>query len=118
MRSFRAILPGIALSIAFLQGQQTFVSGPVEGFTFDPPTQSFRALIGLPGSALFGPALATGFDFGSVAPHKNYGIGLQQGNCLLVSSLDSDHISTISIAGLSRSEERRVGKECRARMSL
>jgi hypothetical protein len=105
MRSFWAFLPGIALSIGFLQGQPTFLSGPVEGFTFDPPTQSFRALIGLPGSALFGPALATGFDSGSVAPHKNYGIGLQQGNCLLVSSLDSDQISTTSIAGLSGQPE-------------
>src|SRR6266852_2675180 len=98
MRSFWAFLPGIALSIGFLQGQQTFLSGPVEAFTFDPPTQSFRALIGLPGSALFGPVLATGFDSGSVAQNKNYAIGFQQGNCLLVSSLDSGQISTTSIA--------------------
>jgi hypothetical protein len=105
MRSFRVILPGIALSIGFLHGQQTFLSGPVEGFTFDPPTQSFRALIGLPGSALFGPALAAGFDSGSVAPHKNYAIGFQQGNCLLVAGLDSDQISTTSIAGLSGQPE-------------
>src|ERR1700752_1366102 len=105
MRRFWGFLLGIALSIGFLHGQQTFLSGPVEGFTFDPPHQSFRALIGLPGSALFGPALATGFDSGWVAPHKNYAIGLQQGNCLLVSSLDSDQISTTSIAGLSGQPE-------------
>ena len=105
MRSFWAVLPGIALSIGFLHGQQTFLSGPVEGFTFDPPTQSFRALIGLPGSALFGPALASGFDSGSVAPHKNYAVAFQQGNCLLVSSLDSQQISTTSIAGLSGQPE-------------
>ena len=105
MRSFWAFLPGMALSIAFLQGQQTFLSGPVEGFTFDPPTQSFRALVGLPGSALFGPALASGFDSGSVAPHKNYAIGFQQGNCVLISGLDSDQISTTSIAGLSGQPE-------------
>jgi hypothetical protein len=105
MRRFWGFLLGIALSIGFLHGQQTFLSGPVEGFTFDPPTQSFRALIGLPGSALFGPALATGFDSGWVAPHKNYAIGFQQGNCLLVSSLDSDQISTTSIAGLSGQPE-------------
>jgi hypothetical protein len=105
MRRFWGFLLGIALSIGFLHGQQTFLSGPVEGFTFDPPTQSFRALIGLPGSALFGPALATGFDSGWVAPHKNYAIGLQQGNCLLVSSLDTDQVSTTSIAGLSGQPE-------------
>jgi len=105
MRSFWAFLPGVALSIGFVQGQQTFLSGPVEGFTFDPPTQSFRALIGLPGSALFGPVLAAGFDSGSVAPHKNYAVGFQQGNCLLISGLDSGPISTTAITGLAGQPE-------------
>jgi hypothetical protein len=105
MRSFWAFLPGVALSIGFVQGQQTFLSGPVAGFPFDPPTQSFRALIGLPGSALFGPVLAAGFDSGSVAPHKNYAVGFQQGNCLLISGLDSGPISTTAITGLAGQPE-------------
>src|SRR6202042_2703904 len=93
--------------------QPTSLSGPVEGYTFDLPTQSFRAVIGLPGSASFGPALATGFDVGWVAPHQNYAIGFRPGNkrrrelaigpgptgdvlvntCFLVTGLDSSPVS-------------------------
>ena len=62
-------------------------------------------MIGLPGSATFGPVLTSGFDAGWVAPHKNYGIGFQQGNCFLVAGLDSANISTISITGLSAQPE-------------
>jgi sugar lactone lactonase YvrE len=91
----------ITLAVAPLCAQQTFLSGPAQGFTFDPPSKSFRAVIGLPGAAFFGPALLSGFDTGSVAPHKNYGIGYQQGNCFLVTGLDSDQISSNPVAGLS-----------------
>jgi hypothetical protein len=51
-------------------------------------------VIGLPGSSSFGQALVSGFDTGSVAPHKNYAIGFQQGNCVLVTGLDSSPVST------------------------
>jgi hypothetical protein len=95
------ILLGIALLIGSLSAQQTFLSGPVQGYIFDLPTQSFRAVIGLPGSASFGPASVTGFDTGWVAPHKNYAIGFQQGNCLLVTALDSAQATTAPIAGVS-----------------
>jgi len=111
---------GIALSIGPLGSQPTSLGGPVQGYTFDTPTQSFRAVIGLPGSASFGPALATGFDVGWVAPHQNYAIGFRPGNrrrreltvgrsatadaaiktCFLVTGLDSNPVST-STTGLS-----------------
>jgi hypothetical protein len=97
----RFALFGIALSIGSICAQQTFLTGPGESFTFDLPTQSFRAVIGLPGSSLFGPALVNGFDTGSVAPHKNYAIGFQQGNGFLVTGLDSGQVSSTSVAGLS-----------------
>jgi hypothetical protein len=115
-----AVPLGIALSIGPLCSQPTSLSGPVEGYTFDLPTQSFRAVIGLPGSASFGPALATGFDLGWVAPHQNYAIGFRPGNkrrrelaigpgptgdavvntWFLVTGLDSTPVST-SVTGLS-----------------
>src|SRR5579862_6659537 len=79
MRRYWAVPLGIALSIGPVCSQPTSLSGPVEGYTFDLPSQSFRAVIGLPGSASFGPALATGFEMGSVAPHKNYAIGFRPG---------------------------------------
>ncbi len=79
MLRFWAVPFGIALSIGPVCSQPTSLSGPVEGYTFDLPSQSFRAVIGLPGSASFGPALASGFEMGSVAPHKNYAIGFRPG---------------------------------------
>jgi hypothetical protein len=120
MRRLWAIPIGIALSIGPLCSQQTSLTGPVEGYIFDLPSQSFRAVIGLPGSASFGPALATGFVNGSVAPHRNYGVGFQPSKRrgvaavgrapagesaintgALVTGLDSNPVST-RISGLSR----------------
>ena len=119
MRRYWAVPLGIALSIGPVSSQQTSLTGPLQGYTFDLPSQSFRAVIGLPGSASFGPALTTGFEMGSVAPHQNYGVGFRHsarrlkelsvgrssgepaGNgCLLVTRLDSGSISA-RIAGVT-----------------
>src|ERR1700693_4028075 len=120
MRRLWAVPLGIALSIGPVCSQQTSLTGPLQGYTFDLPSQSFRAVIGLPGSASFAPALATGFDVGWVAPHQNYAIGFRPGNkrrreltvgrgatadaaiktCFLVTGLDSSPVST-GITGLS-----------------
>jgi hypothetical protein len=79
----------ISWSIGLLPAQQTSLSGPIEGLTFDDPTGSFRAVIGFPGSASLGPAILSGFDRGFVAPQKDYGIAFSQGQTLLVSGLSS-----------------------------
>jgi hypothetical protein len=100
MRRLPALLLGIPLFIGPLCSQ-TFLSGPVEGFIFDLPTQSFRAVIGLPGSATFGPVLASGFDTGWVAPHKGYAIGFQEGNGFLIAGLNAGQVTTTSLIGLS-----------------
>ena len=119
MHRLWALPLGIALSIGHLCSQPTSLSGPVQGYTFDLPSQSFRAVIGLPGSASFGPTLTTGFDAGWVAPHQNYAIGFRPDSkrrrelavgraageaaintCFLVTGLDSSPVST-RITGLS-----------------
>ncbi len=120
MRRLWAVPLGIALSIGHLWSQPTSLSGPVQGYTFDLPSQSFRAVIGLPGSASFGSALEIGFDMGWVAPHQNYAIGFRTGNkrrrelpvgrgsnadaaintCFLVTGLDSSPVLT-RITGLT-----------------
>jgi hypothetical protein len=101
MRCTLLLLLGMA-SLGVVSGQQIGFSGPIEGFTFDRPTASLRAVTGTPGSALFGPALLDRLDFGSVAPHQNFAIALQGGNCLLVSNLGSDQLSTSRISTVSR----------------
>src|SRR5689334_17475522 len=100
MRRLWAVFLGAAVSLSSLYGQQALLSGPYEGFTFDLPTHSFRAVIGLAGSATFGPALVSGFDSGSVAPRASYGIAFQQGSCLLVTGLDSTQVSASPLTGM------------------
>jgi hypothetical protein len=93
------------LGTAFLgaaSGQQIGFSGPVEGYTFDPPTASLRAVAGFPGAASFGPALLSGLEFGSAAPQQNYAVAFQDGNCVLVTSLDSGVASTTPIPAAVR----------------
>lgn len=83
-------------------GQQVGFSGPVEGYTFDPPTASLRAVNGYPGAASFGPALLSGLEFGSSAPQQNYAVAFQSGNCVLVTSLDSGAVQTQPLPALTR----------------
>jgi len=82
-------------------GQQVGFSGPVEGYTFDPPTASLRAVAGYPGAASFGPALLSGLEFGSAAPQQNYAVAFQNGNCVLVTSL-SGTVATQSVPAVTR----------------
>jgi hypothetical protein len=99
---------GIALLIGTLPAQHLVLSGPVEGFTFDVPTRSFRAVVGLLGSASLGPSMLdepNELDYGSVAPHKNYAIALKGGQCIFVSGLGSDHVSTSVLPGTLREPE-------------
>ena len=84
-------------SISSLPAQPSGISGPVEGFTFDAPTMSIRAVNGSLGSASLGPAALSQLDFASVAPHQNYGIAFRRGQVLFVSQLGSDQVSTAAL---------------------
>jgi hypothetical protein len=97
MRSALAVL-SVILPLGSLAGQ-TPVSGPMEGFVFDLPTNSLRPIIGFLGSASLGPAIFPKLNYASVAPQKNYAIAFQDGRCLVVSGLDSEHVSTTTLSG-------------------
>ena len=103
-RAFQAV-SCVLLAIGFVRGEQAFLSGPIQGLLFDMPTHSFRSVIGFPGSASIGPSLLDGIDYGSVAPHKDYGIALQGGQLELVSGLNSGQPSTSVIAGFTGQPE-------------
>jgi hypothetical protein len=83
------LLLAISSFAGFLPAEQTSLSGPIEGFTFDDPTGSFRAVIGFPGSASLGPAILSGFGHGSVAPQRDYGLAFSDSQSLFVSGLSS-----------------------------
>lgn len=88
-------------TISSLYSQQTGISGPVEGFTFDSPTRSVRAVIGSLGSASLGPAIVSLLDFASIAPGQGYGIAVQDGRAVLLSGLGSAQPSVITLPGAS-----------------
>ena len=84
--------------------QSVAVSGPTEGFLFDGPTRSLRAVAGYPGASSFGPALVSGVDAAAVAPQRNYAVAFQNGSCVFVSSLDGSP-AVSSIAGVALQPE-------------
>ncbi|HYL35965.1 MAG TPA: hypothetical protein VEV17_08645 [Bryobacteraceae bacterium] len=100
MPSTLLLLLGIAAAVN-VAAQPAALSGPIEGFTFDAPTASLRAVIGFPGAASFGPVLLGGLDAGWVAPGRNFALLFQGGNSLLATQLDSAQISQSPIAGLA-----------------
>lgn len=93
MGSVSAVLLLMILTIGPLAAQ-TRLNGPIEGFTFDAPTESLRGIIGFLGSASLGPAIGSKLQYASAAPHKNYAIAFKDGQCLIVSGLDSEQITT------------------------
>ena len=92
-------LPAISFLATLLPAQQSVLNGPVEGYAFDAPTRSFRAVIGFPGSAALGPSIAEGFDFGSVAPRKDYALAFKENQCTFISGFDSGNVTEVAIPG-------------------
>ena len=86
---FGFVLSSLCLFIGLLPAQQTPLSGPVEGFTFDVPTRSVRPVIGSLGSASLGQPIVTGLAYASVAPHQNYALAFQGDRCVLIMGLGS-----------------------------
>jgi len=92
------LLSFISTGIGLLTAQQAQLSGPIEGFSFDAPTGSFRAVIGLPGSASFGPAILDGFSRGWVAPQKDYGLAFKDDKCMIVAGFGSEKASSFAVS--------------------
>jgi hypothetical protein len=79
---------------------QVPIAGPVEGFVFDGPTKSLRAVIGSLGSASLGPALVAGIEYGSAAPGAHHAFAFQDGHCLIVTGLGSSEATAVEPAGV------------------
>jgi len=88
-------------AISCLYSQQTGISGPIEGFTFDAPTRSIRAVTGSLGSASLSAPIVSLLDFASVAPGQDYGIAVRDGRTLLISGLGSDQPSVTTLPEIS-----------------
>jgi hypothetical protein len=99
-RCFMECLGGVSLFSTLLVAQPGIV-GPVEGFTFDAPTRSLRAVSGLLGSATFGPILVDGLTSAFVAPHSTYAIAFREGragDAFFVTGLGSDSLGMAKLS--------------------
>jgi hypothetical protein len=99
----RVFIAFAVLGGGILSAQQPF-SGPVEGYTFDSPTRSIRAVNGTAGSSHLGSALWSGMEFGSAAPQRDYALAFYapafgESRCLIVSGLSSDQPSSATLPG-------------------
>ncbi len=85
--------------ISSLPAQHLSLKGPVEGFVYDAPTRSLRAVMGSLAAASLGPPLLGGQDFGSVAPYQDHAVAFQEGRCLIVTRLGSEQVTTAELPG-------------------
>ena len=78
-----------------LWSQDARIRGTVTGFVFDPPTRSIRPILGLPGAATLGDAIARDLAVAVVAPNGKYALAVQNGQVVLFSRLDVDLASKV-----------------------
>ena len=97
--SFVSFVPLILGLFGSSSSGQT-LNGPVQGYLFDAPTGSFRVVRGFPGAASLGPALAKGFNYGSVAPLKNYAIAFEKNQVKFVAGFGTAHVTVSSLAAV------------------
>ena len=69
---------------------RTAVSGPVAGFVFDQKAQALRPMLGIPGAAYLGPAVAAQLEAVAVAPGGETALAVKQGRLYLVTGLKSE----------------------------
>jgi len=89
----RAFLIVAAFSSIALRAQPSTLFGPVQGYTYDAPTKTIRAVIGSLGSASLGPAILRQVEFASVAPRQDYAVLFRRGETVLVTGLSSGTLS-------------------------
>jgi hypothetical protein len=74
----------LTLGAATLLAQETRLEGPVSGLVFDAQTRSLRWVVGIPGAAYLGSAVADGLEIASVAPNGKLAAGLKDGALALL----------------------------------
>lgn len=94
----RSILILILFMAAVAAAFDGGISGPVSGMVFLPEEGAIRPVLGVPGSAWLGDALASGLDAAAVAPNGKRALAARNGRLYLV-----------SISGLETAEWREIG---------
>ena len=85
MRSkFLSALSLLAVCGTSLLAQGTQLTGPGSGFVFDDQARSIRWIVGVPGAAYLGAAVADGLDIAAVAPNSRLAVAVKSGGLYLV----------------------------------
>jgi hypothetical protein len=100
MHTPRLLIALGALAISGWAQPSAGVAGPVTGFIFDAQLGAVRPMLGIPGAAYLGKAMATGLVAASVAPDGSAALAVQQGGKLvLYSGLRSATPVALAVAG-------------------
>lgn len=89
-----------AFAISGWAQSATSVAGPVTGFIFDPPSGAVRPMLGIPGAAYLGNAVAAGLVSGAVAPDGSAALGARRtGKLVLYTGLRSGAVQIVNVPG-------------------
>ena len=66
----------------------TRLTGPTSGLLFDAPSRAIRVVMGVPGAAYLGAALASDLDNGSVSPNGRLAVTISAGAASLINVAD------------------------------
>jgi sugar lactone lactonase YvrE len=96
----RFLIAVSALAVSGWAQTSAGVAGPVTGFAFDGQQGALRPMLGIPGAAYLGGAMATGLNAASSAPDGSAALAVQQnGNLVLYSSLRTAKPVALAVTG-------------------
>ena len=100
MHTSRLLVALGALAISAWAQPSAGVAGPVTGFVFDAQSGALRPMLGIPGAAYLGNAIASGLNAASVAPNGSAALAVQPGGKLvLYSGLRSASPVALAVSG-------------------
>ena len=79
----------LALCVGIAHAQSGTWTAPSGGYFYDSTNRSIRSLTGFIGSAVQGPAVATGIDWASLAPNQTSGLAQQNGSQIWIPDLSA-----------------------------
>ncbi|MCC6540555.1 MAG: hypothetical protein IT162_23605 [Bryobacterales bacterium] len=77
----------LASAAVLLPAQESArLAGPTSGIVFDAPSRALRVVMGVPGAAYLGSALAADLDGGAVSPGGRLAVAMAAGEAVLISA--------------------------------
>jgi hypothetical protein len=89
-KPFSLCLCILVIAALNLGAQQTSLSGPISGYVFEASSRSIRPIMGIPGAAYIGDAVAAGLDWAAIAPGGSSALARTGGEVYLITGLESN----------------------------